>query len=65
LFVVVVAVMLVLGLVPMQEATARAGIIATVAVLFVLGLLSVLLEGHYVNTGKAKRISVDAERGSQ
>jgi len=65
LFVVIVAVMLVFGLVPMQEATARAGIVATVATLFVLGLLSVVLEGHYVNTGRAKKTTVDAEQGSQ
>lgn len=64
-FVVVVALMLVFGLAPMREATARAGIIATVVTLFVLGLLSVLLEGHYVNTGTAKQISVDAERGGR
>jgi hypothetical protein len=44
-FVVVVAVMLVFGLAPIHEPTARAGIIATVVALFVLGLLSVLLEG--------------------
>ena len=65
LFVVVVPVMLVLGLVPMQEATAHAGIIASVVALFALGLLSVLLEGHYVNTGRAKQIGVDAEQRSQ
>jgi hypothetical protein len=64
-FVLVVAVMLVFGLAPMREATARGGIIATVVALFVLGLLSVLLEGHYLNTGRAKQISVDAERGGQ
>jgi hypothetical protein len=62
-FLVVVAVMLVFGLAPIREATARAGIIATVVALLVLGLLSVLLEGHYVNTGRAKQIGVDAERG--
>ena len=64
-FVVVVALMLVFGLAPVREATARAGIILTVVTLFVLGLLSVLLEGHYVNTGRAKQISVDAERGGR
>jgi uncharacterized RDD family membrane protein YckC len=64
-FFVVVAVMLAFGLAPVREATARAGIIATVFALFVLGLLSVLLEAHYVNTGRAKLIDVDAERSGQ
>jgi hypothetical protein len=64
-FVVVVAVMLVFGLAPVPAATARAGIIATVLALFGLGLLSVMLDRHYVNTGRAKQISIHAEPGGQ
>jgi hypothetical protein len=60
-FVVTVAVMLVFGFAPMREATAQAGIIATVLMMVALGLLSVLLEAHYVNTGRAQRISVGVD----
>jgi hypothetical protein len=46
----------------MRDAIARTGIVASILALFALALLSVILEGHYVNTG-ANQISVDAKRG--
>jgi len=57
LFFVFVAAMLVFGLVPMQDETSHMGVIGSVVALFLTAFLSVVLERHYINTGRAGETS--------
>lgn len=52
-FFVIVGVMLVLGIGPVADSTARVGIIMCVLALFAVGLLYGALESHYIKTGRA------------
>lgn len=52
-FFVIVGAMLVLGVGPVADATARIGIIACVLMLFVAGLLYDVLESYYIKIGRA------------
>lgn len=52
-FFVTVAVMLVFGLAPLAESTARGGIVGCVFALIAVAVLNLALERHYVNTGRA------------
>jgi hypothetical protein len=61
-FFVIVAVMIVLGVAPVADSTARTGIIACVFLLIGVVVANLSLERHYVNTGHAKE--VDASSGS-
>lgn len=59
-FFVTVAAMIVLGVAPVAESTARIGIIACVFTLIGVTVLNLALERHYVNTGAAKEIDVSS-----
>ena len=61
-FFVVVAVMLVFGFAPMPKLTARHGIIGCVLALFVVAVVNLSLEAHYINTERA--IEVDSLTGA-
>lgn len=62
-FFATVLVMFVFGLAPMNEMTARRGIIGCVFALIVVAVLNVGLERHYVNTGRATE--VDSSRNPE
>jgi hypothetical protein len=55
-FFVIVAVLLALGLAPVTFATAKVGIIGCILSLFAVAILHLLLEFHYINTGRAKNM---------
>jgi hypothetical protein len=57
-FFVVVSAMVVLAFAPLAFSTAKLGIIACVLALFALGLFYEVLEGHYINTGRASVIKL-------
>lgn len=57
-FFVTVTAMIVLGVAPVPESTARIGIIACVFTLIGAAVLNFALERHYVNKGVAKEIEV-------
>lgn len=61
-FLLAVAAMLVFGVAPVSDATARVGIIACVLALFVIFIVDAALESHYVNSGRATQISVPPQR---
>ncbi|PYY05833.1 MAG: hypothetical protein DMG69_25270 [Acidobacteria bacterium] len=52
-FLVIVAVMVMLGVCPVAGSTARVGIGACAFALFGVGLLHSILENYYINTGRA------------
>jgi hypothetical protein len=64
-FFVIAAMMIVFGVAPFVDRTARIGIIGCVLSLFMVGLLHVALELHYVNTGRAKEIPIMPEERKQ
>jgi hypothetical protein len=59
-FFVTVAGMIVFGVAPVRESTARIGIIACVFTLIGVAILNLALERHYVNTGVATEIDVSS-----
>jgi hypothetical protein len=52
-FFVVVGIMIVFGLAPLAERTAKLGIIGCVISIMAIGFLHVVLAHHYVRTGRA------------
>jgi len=61
-FFVIVAVMVVFGVGPVANSTAKAGIITCVLALFVVAFANGALEQHYVKTGRANKVAVPAEK---
>ena len=61
-FFVTVAIMVVFGVAPMPDSTARVGIIACVFALFGVAVLNIALEHHYVRTGRATEVDVSVQR---
>jgi hypothetical protein len=59
-FFVTVAIMVVFGVAPVANSTARIGIIACVFALIGATVLNVALEHYYVNTGHAKEMDVSS-----
>jgi uncharacterized membrane protein YhaH (DUF805 family) len=59
-FFVGVAIMVVFGVAPVADSTARIGIIASVFALIGVAVLNLALERHYVNTDHAKEIDVSS-----
>jgi hypothetical protein len=57
-FFVAVAAMLFLGLGPVEEHTARTGIIACVLALVAIAIIHLILERHYINNGRASEVDV-------
>jgi hypothetical protein len=57
-FFITVAIMIVFGVAPVADSTARIGIIACVFALVGVAVLNLALERHYVNTGHAKEMDV-------
>jgi hypothetical membrane protein len=57
-FFVTVAVMIVFGVTPVGDSTAKTGIIVCVFMLIGVAVFNVALERHYVNTGAAKEVDV-------
>jgi len=57
-FFIIVAVLLAFGLAPVKLATAKVSIIGCILGLFVIAVLHVLLEFHYINTGRAKNVDL-------
>jgi len=57
-FFVTVAIMVVFGVAPVADSTARIGIIACVFALIGVAVLNLSLERRYVNTGHAKEVDV-------
>jgi hypothetical protein len=56
---VLVALMILFGLAPFADRTARIGIIGCVLALFILAGLYIAFMWHYINTGRAKEIPRD------
>jgi hypothetical protein len=59
-FFVTVAIMVVFGVAPVADSTARIGIIACVFALIGVAVLNLALERRYVNTGHAKEADVSS-----
>jgi hypothetical protein len=59
-FFVTVAIMVVFGVAPVADSTARIGIIACVFALIGVAVLNLSLERRYVNTGQAKEMDVSS-----
>ena len=59
-FFITVAIMVVFGVAPVADSTARIGIIACVFALIGVAVLNLALERHYVNTGHAKELDVSS-----
>ena len=59
-FFITVAIMVVFGVAPVADSTARIGIIACVFALVGVAALNFALERHYVNTGHAKEMDVSS-----
>jgi hypothetical protein len=59
-FFVTVTIMVVFGVVPIADSTARIGIIVSVFALIGVAVLNLALERRYVNTGHAKEIDVSS-----
>ena len=59
-FFISVALMVVFGVAPVADSTARIGIIACVFALIGVAVLNLVLERHYVNAGHAKEIDVSS-----
>jgi hypothetical protein len=60
-FFLIVAVMLLFNFAPVPTPTARFGITACVLALFAVGFLHVVLENHYVSTGRATEVDLSAQ----
>jgi hypothetical protein len=61
-FFVTVGIMVIFGVAPVADSTARNGIIACVFMLVAVAVLNLGLEHHYVNTGQAKEMQVSSRR---
>jgi len=61
-FFVTVAIMVVFGVAPVADSTARIGIIGCVFAFIGVTVLNLALEHHYVNTGHAKEMDVSSTR---
>jgi hypothetical protein len=59
-FFATVAIMIVFGLAPVADSTARIGIIGCVFALIGVAVLNLALERHYVDTGLAKEVDVSS-----
>jgi hypothetical protein len=59
-FFVTVTIMVVFGVAPVADSTARIGIIACVFALVGVAILNLALERHYVNTGHAKAVDASS-----
>ena len=59
-FFVAVALMILFGVAPFADSTARIGIIVCVFALIGVAALNIALERHYVNTGVAKELDVSS-----
>jgi hypothetical protein len=59
-FFITVAIMVVFGVAPVADSTARIGIIACVFALVGVAVLNFALERHHVNTGHAKEMDVSS-----
>jgi hypothetical protein len=59
-FFVTVAIMVLFGVAPVADSTARIGIIGCVFALIGVAVLNLALEHHYVNTGHAKAMDVSS-----
>jgi hypothetical protein len=59
-FFVTVAIIIVLGVAPVADSTARIGIIACVLAFIGVAVLNLAIERHYVNAGHAKEIDVSS-----
>ena len=59
-FFVTVAIMVVFGVAPVADSTAKIGIIACVFAIIGVAVLNLTLERRYVNTGHAKEIDVSS-----
>jgi hypothetical protein len=64
-FFVIVGVMVVLGVGPVADTTARVGIIACVLALLVTGLLYGVLESYYIKTERATMTEVPVQSGDR
>ena len=60
-FFATVAAMMVFGVAPLRDSTARTGIIGCVFTLIGVAALNLVLERHYVNTGVATEIDVSSD----
>jgi hypothetical protein len=59
-FFALVALMLVFGLAPFTDSTAKAGVIACIFAMIVTAVSNVVLERHYVSTGRAQEMNADS-----
>ena len=63
-FFITVALMVMFGVAPVADSTAKTGIISCIFVLIGLAILNIAFERHYVNTGRAQETDVRSGRAS-